>query len=169
MRVLTVCGIFILLLAPIPGRPLAQEQLPIIDMHLHADLPPHEIPAGAPALCRPEPCRGDSAATAGPAATLEQTLQAMKRHNIVKGFVSGFDLDVVAQWVRAAPDRVIGAPFILKPGQHDLKRLPREYAAGHLGGLGEIATQLSGIAPNDGAPAHLPAAARFLRIDDSSR
>jgi predicted TIM-barrel fold metal-dependent hydrolase len=118
-------------------------------MHLHADLPPHDIPAGAPALCRPEPCRGDGAATADPGDTLRETLQAMKRHNIVKGFVSGLDLATVARWVDADPDRVIASPFILKPDQHDLSRLRHLYEAGTLSGMGEIAAQLSGIPPND--------------------
>jgi predicted TIM-barrel fold metal-dependent hydrolase len=124
---------------------------PIIDMHLHADLPPEEIPAGAPALCRPEPCRGDGSATTGNAETFEQTLEAMKRHNIVKGFVSGLDLTTVRKWVAAAPDLIIGSPFILKPGQHDLERLRHAYEEGWLGGMGEIGTQLSGVAPNDPA------------------
>jgi predicted TIM-barrel fold metal-dependent hydrolase len=120
-------------------------------MHLHADLPPHDIHGGAPALCRPEPCRGEGGATAGHAETLEQTLQAMKRHNIVKAFLSGLDLKIVRKWVERDPDRFIASPFILKPGQHDLKRLRQEYEAGRLGGMGEIGTQLSGVAPNDPA------------------
>ena len=41
-----------------PAALLAQERPPIIDMHLHADLPPHDVPPGTPALCRPEPCLG---------------------------------------------------------------------------------------------------------------
>jgi uncharacterized protein len=130
---------------------LAQQRPPIIDMHLHADLPPHDVPAGAPALCRPEPCRGDGAATSGPADTLQKTLEAMDRYNIVKGFVSGVDLENVRKWVAKDPGRFIAAPFILKPGQHDLRQLRQEYQAGRLEGLGEIATQLSGIAPNDPA------------------
>src|SRR4029453_16351115 len=32
-----------------PATLLAQERPPIIDMHLHADLPPHEIAPGMPA------------------------------------------------------------------------------------------------------------------------
>ena len=128
-----------------------QERPPIIDMHLHADLPPHEVPPGAPALCRPEPCRGEGRATASHDETLQKTLAAMKRYNIVKGFVSGVDLDIVQQWVEAAPDRFIASPFILQPGRPDLEMLRREYAAGRLRGMGEIATQLSGLPPNDPA------------------
>lgn len=129
----------------------AQERPPIIDMHLHADLPPHDVPTGAPALCRPEPCSGQGGATSGPAETLQKTLEVMERYNIVKGFVSGLDLTNVGKWTAADRDRFIAAPFILKPGQHDLRLLRQAYQAGRLEGLGEIATQLSGIAPNDPA------------------
>jgi uncharacterized protein len=145
-----LCAVF-LFLSHIPSAPLAQEQPPIIDMHLHADLPPDDIPAGAPALCRPEPCRGDGAATSSHADTLEKTLEAMKRHNIVKALLSGRDLDTVQTWVDAAPERFIASPFILDPGRHDLARLRQGYEAGRLGGMGEIATQLIGLAPNDPA------------------
>ncbi len=141
-----------LLLSSARQQPLlAQERPPIIDMHLHADLPPHDIAPGAPALCRPEPCRGQGGATSGPDETLQKTLEAMDRYNIVKGFVSGLDLDRLQKWVAADPDRFIAAPFILTPGQHDLRHLRQEYEAGRLEGLGEIATQLSGIVPNDPA------------------
>lgn len=128
-----------------PRRP------PIIDMHMHADLPPHEVPPGAPALCRPEPCRGNGHATINHTETLKKTLHMMDRYNIVKAFVSGVDLAIVQQWVDAAPGRFLAAPFILQPGRPDPKVLEQEYAAGRLHGLGEIATQLTGVRPNDPA------------------
>jgi predicted TIM-barrel fold metal-dependent hydrolase len=151
MKALFVSGACLFALSQASAHLPAQERPPIIDMHMHADLPPYEIPAGAPALCRPEPCQGQGKATAGHDETFEQTLRAMERHNIVKAVVSGLDLDIVAKWVRAKPDVFIGAPFLLKPGQHEVKRLRQDYAAGRLGALGEIGTQLSGIAPNDPA------------------
>jgi hypothetical protein len=80
-------------------------------------LPPHDIAPGAPARCRPEPCRGQGAATSGPAETLQKTLEAMDRHNIVMGFVSGLDLENVRRWVAADNERFIAALFILKPDQ----------------------------------------------------
>ena len=151
MRILTIAsGVFLLssiLQAPLP----AQQRPPIIDMHLHADLPPHDVPPGTPAFCRPEPCVGEGPATANHAETLAETLDVMKRYNIVKAFLSGIDLAIVQQWVTAAPRRFIAAPFILKPGRPDTETLKRAYAAGRLGGMGEIATQLNGIAPNDPA------------------
>ncbi len=154
-RTMTALGMLALpalLLSRLIHEPIfAQERQPIIDMHLHADLPPHDVPAGAPALCRPEPCLGQGAATSGPAETLQKTLEAMERYNIVKGFVSGLDLDNVRKWVAKDSERFIAAPFILKPGQHNLQHLRQEYEAGRLEGLGEIATQLSGVAPNHAA------------------
>lgn len=134
-----------------PATVLAQERPPIIDMHLHADLPPYDVPAGTPPLCRPEPCQGEGRATANHAETLEKTLDAMNRHNIVKAFLSGVDPAIVQQWVAAAPDRFIAAPFILKPGYPDPQMLRRDYASGRFSGMGEIATQLSGVPPNDPA------------------
>jgi predicted TIM-barrel fold metal-dependent hydrolase len=144
-------ALFALVVTPAPLGAQEQSRPPIIDMHLHADLPPEAIAAGAPALCRPEPCLGEGSATSGNAETLERTLEAMRRHHVVKGFVSGLDLDLVRKWVASDPDRIIGAPFVLKPGQHDLARLRQAYKKGWLSGMGEIATQLSGVAPNDPA------------------
>ena len=121
---------------------------PIIDMHMHTGLF-HEVPAGAPAICRPEPCQGEGRSTANPAENLKKTLEQMDHYNIVKGFLSGVDLAVVGQWVNAAPGRFIASPFILKPGSSDVEKLRKEYASGRLTAMGEIATQLNGIPPND--------------------
>jgi predicted TIM-barrel fold metal-dependent hydrolase len=146
-----------------PGTPLAQPRPPIIDMHLHADLPPYDVRPGTPALCRPAPCQGSGAATANHAETLEKTLQAMDRYNIVKAFLSGVDPAVVQQWMAAAPGRFVAAPFILKPGQPDPHSLRQAYAAGRFAGLGEIATQLTGVPPN--APALQPYFALAAELD----
>ncbi len=134
-----------------PVTQAAREKPPIIDMHLHADLPPHDVSPGAPAFCRPEPCVGRGGATANDAETLEKTLAAMNRHNVVKAFLSGVDPAVVQRWVAAAPTRFVAAPFIVQPGRPDPATLRLEYAAGRLGGMGEIATQLAGVPPNDPA------------------
>lgn len=147
MRALVLTSILTATVAPL----LAQERPPIIDMHMHADLPPHDVPPGEPAICRPDPCEGEGAATASHAETLEKTLEAMDRHNIVRAFLSGVDPAIVRQWVTAAPGRFIAAPFILHPGKPGLKTLERELEAGRLQGIGEIATQLTGFAPNDPA------------------
>jgi hypothetical protein len=137
--------------ATLRAAPVAKMRPPIIDMHMHADLPPHDVPAGAPALCRPEPCQGRNPATANHAETREKSLEAMDRYNIVKAILSGRDPEIVQQWVAAAPGRFIAAPFILRPGEPAPEMLRREHAAGRIAGIGEIATQLTGVAPNDPA------------------
>jgi uncharacterized protein len=151
MKSLTVVAVFLMCVSHFPAPLLAQQRPPIIDMHVHADLPPYDVPVGAPAVCRPEPCRGEGQATASHAETLEKTLEAMERYNIVKGFVSGVDLEIVQEWVAAAPGRFVASPFIAEVGRPDLEMLRREYAAGRLSGMGEIATQLNGVPPNDPA------------------
>lgn len=127
-----------------------QERPPIIDMHMHTGLP-HEVPPGTPAFCRPEPCKGEGAATVNPTELFEKTLEAMDRYNIVKGFLSGVDLSTVRKWTAAAPGRFIASPFILKTGSPEPEQLRQEYAAGRLSGMGEIGTQLNGVPPNDPA------------------
>jgi len=153
MRVLILAFVSTALLAVsrAPATLLVQQQPPVIDMHLHADLPPDDVPPGAPALCRPEPCQGTGHATRNHAETLEETLQAMDRHHIVKAFLSGRDPAIVQKWVAADPSRFIAAPFILEPGRPGPEELRQAYAAGRFAGLGEIATQLAGVKPNDPA------------------
>lgn len=130
--------------------PEVHERPPIIDMHMHTGLP-HEVPAGTPALCRPEPCKGDGQATVNSTDLMERTLEEMDRYNIVKGFLSGVDLTAVQEWTKAAPERFIPSPFILKPGNDELEKLRPEYTSGRFQGMGEIGTQLNGISPNDPA------------------
>ena len=127
--------------------PETRERLPIIDMHMHTGLP-HEIAEGTPALCRPEPCKGEGQATVDPTELMEKTLEMMDRYNIVKGFLSGVDLTAVRQWTKIAPGRFIASPFILKPDSSDLERLRPAFETGHFGAMGEIGTQLNGISPN---------------------
>lgn len=127
---------------------IEHERPPIIDMHMHTGLP-HEIPAGTPAICRPEPCKGEGQATVDPDKLMAKTLEEMDRYNIVKGFLSGVDWSTVQEWEKAAPDRFIASPFILEPGGSNLERLRQEYESGRLSGMGEIGTQLNGIPPND--------------------
>lgn len=140
----------LLLLGPVALS--GQQGRPIIDMHMHTYMPPDDhIPAGAPALCRPEPCEGKGSAAATPEENLRRTLAAMDRHNVVLGFLSGPDIGLVREWAAAAPDRFIPSVFLLEPGRPDVATLRREYRAGRLSGMGEIGTQLNGIAPNDPA------------------
>jgi predicted TIM-barrel fold metal-dependent hydrolase len=144
--------------------PLAgQARQPIIDMHMHTHHPT-DVPAGAPAICRPEPCEGKGASLATSEETLRAVLAQMRRYNIVKSFLSGPNPDELRRWVAAAPDRFIPSPFIFEPGHPSPETLRRQYEAKRLEGMGEIATQLNGIAPNDPALAPYFALAEELDI-----
>ena len=126
----------------------AQDRPPVIDMHLHIGAP-LDLPAGAAAPCLPQPCIPKGRATANPSENLEQTLEAMDRYNIVKAFLSDLDQGELRKWAAAAPDRFIVSPFILDPEKASPETLRQELEAKRLSGIGEIASQLVGVAPND--------------------
>jgi hypothetical protein len=126
----------------------SQERPPIIDMHMHTHHPPF-IPAGAPSICRPAPCTGMGAATALEEQSLRGTLEQMRKHNIVKGMLSGTDLTELARWSAAAPGRFLHGVFMTTPGEPTAEAMRREVRAGHIGFIGEVATQLTGVAPDD--------------------
>ncbi|NND07958.1 MAG: amidohydrolase [Saprospiraceae bacterium] len=128
--------------------PQVDRRPPIIDMHMHTGLP-HEVPAGTPSLCRPEPCQGDGHATVNSTDLMKKTLEAMNHHNIVLGFLSGVDWSAVQEWTKSAPGRFIASPFILKAESSHLERLKEEIESGRFTGMGEIGTQLNGVPPND--------------------
>ena len=139
------------------GRPL-----PIIDMHMHARPGPILVdgkPLGKPC---PGNCTWTPARAVAPGDPLRLALQAMDRHNIVLGFLSD-GLDDVFEWTRAAPGRFLASPSIFDPAEADLARIEREYAAGRIAGMGEIAAQYEDIAPND--PRLEPLFALAERID----
>jgi uncharacterized protein len=125
-----------------------QERPPIIDMHMHIGAP-LDLPAGAPAPCLPQPCIRKGTATANSSENLEKTLEAMDRYNIVKGFLSHFDLNQLQEWSEAASGHFILSSFIHEPAKADPDDLREELEAKRLGGIGEIGAQLVGIAPND--------------------
>lgn len=120
------------------STPLAgQKRAPVIDMHLHIGAP-MDLPAGAPAPCRPFPCERKGKATASSADNLQKTLEAMNRYNIVKAFLSDVDHNDLQQWKEAAPDRFILSPFVVEPEKTDLDDLRKKFEAKQWGGIGEI-------------------------------
>lgn len=150
MKRVRVILVPLLLLA---GLPVAAQQdrtrSPIIDMHMHAHHVPLPLQPGSPPPCRPRPCVPDGEATATAEESLRKTLEQMDRYNIVKGFLSSAELDLVYEWVEAAPNRFIAAPFIVEPGELSVEMLRGEYEQGRLAGMGEIGSQLVGVPPND--------------------
>jgi predicted TIM-barrel fold metal-dependent hydrolase len=147
MRTLKILSFF-LFLGQLSVSLFGQERPPIIDMHMHIGAP-LDLPAGAPAPCLPQPCTRKGKATANSSENLKKTLEAMDRYNIVKGFLSDLDLDELRKWAEAAPGRFILSPFIQEPEKADPDHLRQELEAKRLAGIGEIGSQLVGIAPND--------------------
>jgi predicted TIM-barrel fold metal-dependent hydrolase len=146
MRKVLVVAVLVLLVG---SRSAAQQQGPIIDMHMHARMGP-ALRDGKPVPrpCMPAPCNRQPAIAVERGDPLRLTLQAMDRHNIVLGFLSD-PLENVFEWVNAAPNRFIPSPVVLDPKKVDIARLRREYENKRLQGMGELATQYEGVAPND--------------------
>ena len=145
---------------PAAGQARVPYAGPIIDMHMHASwqVGPDGKPLPLLLGCYPGPCEVQPGAATTEDQVLRRTLSRMDRHNIVLGFLSGFDgtptdlvpnLERVNAWVRAAPGRFIPGAFVGQPGDPTIEFLRAEYAGGRLEGLGEIATQYYGYRPND--------------------
>jgi len=161
MRLRVEIPVLFLLLVQFPQEGFAQERQPIIDMHMHAS----NVQVGSdgkslpvPSRCFPGPCEGRPAAAATEEEVLQMTLAAMDRHNVVLGFLSGYDAspdslkpnwDRVQAWMKAAPGRFIPSAFLSQPGMPAVEFVRKEYAEGRLKGLGEIATQYFGLRPDD--------------------
>ena len=146
IRQVAICALFSCVVAgQTPAQEsAAQQQPPIIDMHLHAfgwdhsgNPPPANMVTGKVPTAR----------------TDQQAMNAMlaelKRHNVVKA-VAGGPRDHVARWVAADPGRIIGGTMIAADEPlPDVNVLRQDFHAGRLGVLGELAMQYSGMAPND--------------------
>lgn len=153
----------------------AAEQLPIIDMHLHARRAGY-IGPNPPPMCTPftimprndaavpleegmefdtAPCARPVPASASDDSVMRETLEIMERRNII-GMVSG-EPDLMAVWKAAAPERIIvGLDLRVRPSMsqphvavrtaEDVREL---YEAGKFSVLGEVMAQYEGLTPDD--------------------
>ncbi len=88
--------VLFLLLGQSPQETLAQERLPIIDMHMHANTVSKDAdgrPLSRP--CLPSPCQAPPAQAETAEDVLRLTLETMDRNNVVLGFLSQHPLDKV--------------------------------------------------------------------------
>jgi predicted TIM-barrel fold metal-dependent hydrolase len=129
----------------------AQEDGPIIDVHLHAGTVINNRICPGAGILGLEHADGSPVCQTplDPAPSKEalrtQTLEAMRRHNIV-GVVSGAMVDV-DDWRTAASDRII--PAIMPAGPPaDLDSLRRLIAERRVAVIGEVNWQYAGHAPN---------------------
>ncbi len=137
----------IVCVAVMPMEAIGQDRYdgPIIDMHLHTS---SSIWAEEQ-ICMPKPCTGGGPTIAENISDVrEMTLEAMDKHNIVLGFLSG-EPEQMTVWTAAAPGRFLSSPAIDDPLFWDFEKLRGDYEAGHYSGMGEIATQYAGFAPSD--------------------
>jgi uncharacterized protein len=171
------------LLAASIEAPLGQQlPPPIIDMHLHAAAADSQGPPPL-AMCTPlpvirdansdwshvflelqkkPPCPDPVWSPASDDALMKETLDVLKRRNIV-GVVSG-SVDRVRRWREAAPDRVLPAlGFQVGPKSPPPDELQRLYAQGQLVVFGEVTNQYIGVSPSD--PAFDPYLAVAERLD----
>jgi hypothetical protein len=145
LRIITL----LLLLCPFTFAQRAQQRRPpIIDMHLHA--------YGAEwfAKSNPNPVTGKASALKNGEEHMLATLSAMRRYNIVRGFVSNVhcSIDVLWRWRDAAADRIVATPYFEGTGGSplpDISVLRSAYARGWLGAMGEIGAQYGGISASD--------------------
>jgi predicted TIM-barrel fold metal-dependent hydrolase len=151
-----------------PASP--QQQLPVIDMHLHASPaddqgpPPVGIctpidpfpvwdpaePYGATfmAMLKQPPCEDPVWSPLTDDALMEKTIEVMRRRNIY-GVLSG-PPSRVARWMEAAPGRFFaGFSFRLGKQGASLESLRALHAEGRLEVLAEITNQYAGIEPDD--------------------
>jgi uncharacterized protein len=125
--------------APSPP-PAAAQRPPIIDMHIHAFGWDHQ---GNPPPANRRTGRTPAARTDREA--MEATLTELRRYNVVKA-VAGGRLEHVRRWHAAAPDRILGGVMWPLP---DVSVLRKEFLAGRLGVMAELALPYWGLAPND--------------------
>lgn len=164
---LVISSVLLMLLA---GPAPAQQQLPIIDMHLHAmpadgqGPPPVAIctpidpfPAWDPAksyntvfmeLLKQPPCDDPVWSPMTDDELMVQTIEVMNRRNIY-GVLSGTP-DRVAAWTQAAPGRFFpGLGFQFGRDEIPPDSIRALHAEGRLAVFAEVSNQYAGIAPDD--------------------
>jgi predicted TIM-barrel fold metal-dependent hydrolase len=158
---------FLMLLA---GLASAQQNLPVIDMHLHAlaadaqGPPPVAIctpidpfPVWDPAepygtvfmdMLKQPPCDDPVWSPMTDEELMAETIEVMNRRNIF-GVLSGTP-DRVATWMQVAPGRFFpGLGFRLGRDELSVDSIRTLHEEGHLAVLAEVTNQYAGIAPDD--------------------
>ena len=137
---------------------------PIIDMHLHAYLPePGDAAWPFRRMCvnDAKPCSNQSSRYSDRSDYLLQgTLDMMRKHNVVLGFLSG-DIGEVSRWSAATPGRFVRSAGVYDGLQVSVDSIRKAYAANQIQAI-ESAPFLSVGQRRDILYNN---AARFLRLD----
>ena len=147
--------------------PSSSSSQPIIDMHLHAYLlepadghwPFHRM-----CVNDAKPCNnGPSTYSGGGDYLLRGTVDMMKKHNVVLGFLIG-DIAEIARWNAAAPGRFIRSAGVYDGLTVSVDSIRKAYAEGRIQAIGEIGAQYDGIPANDARLEPYFAAAESLDV-----
>jgi predicted TIM-barrel fold metal-dependent hydrolase len=128
----------------ISAQTVINENLPIIDMHIHSFPADYLGESGIP-----NPVTGKPSAAVSDEEIMQATLREMHRYNIVKAVVSG-PLEIMYRWKSKEPKRIIGGVhFDELTALPDVAHLRQLYIAGQIGVLGELAAQYVGLSLGD--------------------
>lgn len=152
--------------------------LPIIDVHVHAmkvnpafaaDMCPwflKDMPGADPAQPAPRFINTDCARPLKAAKTdqemQDKVIETMKRLNMT--VIAYGDADILRNWQRAAPGRVIPGIGVSSPGQMSVKAFSDSLSSGFYKVMGEVAPQYQGLSPSDTSLDNYFAVAEKLNI-----
>lgn len=136
---------FFLLIFLATQETFPQEQLPIIDMHLHVSNWWQEN-----RLCFPHPCEQVKTQSEDRSELMPRTINEMKKFNIVMGALSGDNLEEVYEWGEAYSG-FLTCPTIGEPLNADLDRIEEDIKSGKIKILGEVYSQYLNYSMNDPA------------------
>lgn len=156
-----------LLFSSVPA--LAQDGLPIIDVHIHAQEAPLDFTicagVGVPQVIQLDgtpTCKAPLRPSRTRSAQRRETLAAMRKYNII-GVVSAEEPAVLHEWKQEAPERVIGA-FQTNAKDTDFALLRQLIVSGQIQVIGEVTSQYDKLGPNDPALDPLYALAQELDV-----
>lgn len=116
---------------------------PIIDMHLHAERLDSYIAIQADTRWMPK----NLARPSSDEALMSESMAALRRHNIVLA-VTSEELDQVALWQQAEPDRILPALLCMCTSESELTEARKGIGAGRIKVLGEVPWQYAGLSPS---------------------
>jgi uncharacterized protein len=126
------------------GQPTSfgQPKEPIIDMHIHA----HGLWTGGDTSWYPKQFQRPSNSNQ----LMLQTVEELKKNNIVLAVASGYTTKTIKKWEDALPNIFMGGYETDDvPSKDDIEKLRQSIKAGDTKVLAEICTQYAGVNPSD--------------------
>ncbi len=144
ITLLLVAAEIVGILGLISCQTATNNDLPIIDMHLHSWTAGYMGESGIP-----NPVTGKPSSSTSDKAIMEATFAEMHRYNITLAATSG-PLEVLYRWKSEAPECIIGGVhFDEVTSLPDVEKLRQQFMSGQLSVLGELVAQHAGLSLND--------------------